>query len=162
MQQEEGWVVCRAFKKPSPSQKQGFEGWNYMRNNYDCRPPPSYPPALLHNNFEHATNLFPQLDTLKSNCNSPFETQIHVDLPKLDSPSISTSFATNDINSFANEESHEDGKPNFGNQFSDWKSFDKLFAESEVVGSSSSSSYAYTSMPHNDDLSHVLECFPDL
>ncbi|KAL8482595.1 hypothetical protein ACS0TY_028676 [Phlomoides rotata] len=154
--QEEGWVVCRAFKKPNPSHKQGLDAWNYMnRNNYR---PPSYPNNLLHNTFDHnlnhATNFhqpqFPQLDTLKS-CNSPFETQI-VELPKLDSPSISTSFATN-------EESHEKG--NFGNQFSDWKSFDKLFADSEVVGSSSSS-YAYTNMPHSDDLSHVLECFPDL
>ncbi|KAL2893600.1 NAC domain-containing protein 30 [Bienertia sinuspersici] len=28
------WVVCRAFKKPSPSQKQGFESWNHHQNNW--------------------------------------------------------------------------------------------------------------------------------
>ncbi|XP_071717272.1 NAC domain-containing protein 30-like [Rutidosis leptorrhynchoides] len=39
--QEEGWVVCKAFKKPNPIQNQGFEGWNngyYIRNANNVRP----------------------------------------------------------------------------------------------------------------------------
>ncbi|KAG8378404.1 hypothetical protein BUALT_Bualt08G0133900 [Buddleja alternifolia] len=164
--QEEGWVVCRAFKKPSPSHKQGFEAWNnayYIRNSTNYRPP-SYPSTstLIHN-----------FDPLNqgTNFNQPqlFENQM-VDLPKLDSPSISTSFATNDNNfdhsttAVANEEI-EDEKGSFGNEFSEWKSFDKLL-ESQVIGTSSS--YGYTNMPlvpHNDELdaqNHLLECFPDL
>ncbi|KAI3464400.1 hypothetical protein Pfo_021063 [Paulownia fortunei] len=152
--QEEGWVVCRAFKKPNPSHKQGFEAWNnayYIRNSSSYRPP-SYPstPSLMHN-FEPALNQgtsfhqppFPP-ETVKSS-HSPFEGQM-VELPKLDSPSISTSFATNDNNfehsAVANEDI-EDEKSNFGNQFSDWKSFDRLLA-SQVIGPSS---YAYTNMP---------------
>lgn len=175
MQQEEGWVVCRAFKKPNPSHKQAFEAWNntyYMRNSSSYRPP-SYPstPSLMHNfdpNLNQGTSLHqppcPPETSLKSS-NSPFESQL-VELPKLDSPSISTSFATNN-NNFANEDI-EDGKSSFCNQFSDWKSFDKLFGSSQVIGTSS---YSYTNMPlvpHNDELdaqnhlSHVLECFPDL
>ncbi|KAF3445394.1 hypothetical protein FNV43_RR10570 [Rhamnella rubrinervis] len=27
--QEEGWVVCRAFKKPTPNHRQGYEAWNH-------------------------------------------------------------------------------------------------------------------------------------
>ncbi|KAK4413298.1 NAC domain-containing protein 30 [Sesamum alatum] len=181
--QEEGWVVCRAFKKPNPSHKQGFEAWNnayYIRNSSNYRLP-SYPTTsstIMHNNFDSSLNQgttsnfhqssFPAESTLKSS-HSPFESQV-VELPKLDSPSISTSFATNDTNfehSFvANDQETEDEKSNFGNQFSDWN---KLLA-TQVNGVSS---YAYTNMallPHSDDeldaqnhLSHVLDqCFPDL
>ncbi|KAK6129595.1 hypothetical protein DH2020_036666 [Rehmannia glutinosa] len=173
--QEEGWVVCRAFKKPNPSHKQGYEAWNnayYIRNNNNIYRPPSYPtPNQMRNynstpnqatNFHQPPILFP-LET------SPFEISQMVDLPNLDSPSISTSFATNDNNfehsTVLASEEIEDEKSNFGDQFCDWKSFDKLIG--------SSSSYGYTNMPlvipNNDDeigaqnhLSHVLECFPDL
>lgn len=178
MQQEEGWVVCRAFKKPNPSNKPGFEAWNktyYTRDSSNYRFP-SYPstptvmPCFDPSSLNQGTSLhqpsFPP-GTLKSNL-SPFESQM-VDLPNLDSPSISTSFATNDTNlehsAVATEEA-EDEKSYFTNQFSEWKSFDKLLA------SSSSSSYTYgTNMPFVPDsgdldaqnhLSHVLECFPDL
>ncbi|KAL0360109.1 UNVERIFIED_CONTAM: NAC domain-containing protein 30 [Sesamum radiatum] len=171
--QEEGWVVCRAFKKPNPSHKQGFEAWNnayYVRNSSNYRLP-SYPgtsTTQMHNfdsSLIHQPSFPPEI--LKAS-HSPFESQV-VELPKLDSPSISTSFATNDTNfehSFVANEETEDEKSNFGNQFSDWN---KLFA-TQVTGVSS---YAYTNMsllPHSDDeldaqnhLSHVLDqCFPDL
>ncbi|XP_051139920.1 NAC domain-containing protein 30 [Andrographis paniculata] len=172
--QEEGWVVCRAFKKPNPGNKPGFEGWNntyYLRDSSNYRPP-SYPSTSTLLPFDpsglnQGTNALqpPFLaENLKPSL-SPYESQM-VDLPNLDSPSISTSFATTDTNfdhsALANEEA-EDGKSQFSNQFSEWQSFDKLIA---------SSSYAYTTnMPfasQNDELdtqnqlSHVLECFPDL
>ncbi|KAL2467634.1 NAC domain-containing protein 30 [Forsythia ovata] len=44
--QEEGWVVCRAFKKPIPNQKQGYEAWNnvyYTRSINSNYRPSSYP-----------------------------------------------------------------------------------------------------------------------
>lgn len=178
MKQEEGWVVCRAFKKPCPSHKQGFEPWNngyYVRSDSSYYRPPSFPSTMsstVIHNFDlvnHGTNLdqppFPS-ESFKSS-NSPFESPM-IELPNLDSPSISTSFTTNDNNfEQANEDIIEDEKRNLGNQFSDWKSFDKLLA-SQFIGPSS---YAYTNMPlvpHYDDLDaqnqicHVLECFPDL
>lgn len=171
-------MVCRAFKKPNPSHKQGYEAWNYMRNmNYR---PPSYPnnQNLMPNNFnpnQSQTPNFHQPPFLAEALNSSsctFDNQM-VEIPKLDSPSISTSFATNDTN-FASEEAHEDIKSSFGSHFSEWKSFDKLLGSSsssshQFIGSSSSFDYANMPLvPHNDELdaqshlSHVLECFPDL
>ncbi|PIN02220.1 hypothetical protein CDL12_25263 [Handroanthus impetiginosus] len=159
--QEEGWVVCRAFKKPSPShQKQGFEAWNNPYGHFRSESSHYRPPYFPSHNFDllinHGTNLNQSL-----NCSqSPFESQV-LELPNLDSPSISTSFTTNENNI-------EDEKNNYGNQYSEWKCFDELL-QSQVIGASS---YARTNMalaPHNDDesdaryhLSSVLECFPDL
>ncbi|KAL3641401.1 hypothetical protein CASFOL_016369 [Castilleja foliolosa] len=180
--QEEGWVVCRAFKKPNPSTKQGYEGWNnayYIRNNnINIYKPPSYQSNnnLMHN-YDSTPNQIPsynqpQIFPIKS-CHSPFENM--VDIQNLDSPN------TND-NSFdhsflaGNEKIIEDDqKGEFGNQFCDWKSFDKLISSSQVIGSSSSSSnYGYPNMGlvHNNNLDHeileaqnhfsyALECFPD-
>ncbi|XP_047963518.1 NAC domain-containing protein 30-like isoform X1 [Salvia hispanica] len=156
--QEEGWVVCRAFKKPNPSHKQGYDAWSYMRsnmsnasssnnnNNNYCYRPPSYPNIP---NFDPNLNLHHQ---------PPFSAESLgqiVEIPKLDSPSMSTSFA--------NEEAHEDIKSGFGSHFS---SFDY---KHQMMGTAS---FDYANMaplvPHGDELddqshlSHVLECFPDL
>lgn len=173
--QEEGWVVCRAFKKPNPSHKQGFEAWNYMRSHMSsCYRPPSYPNNQMQifepnqnqalSNYHQQPPFPPEAHHLNPS-SSAFDGQM-VDIPKLDSPSISTSFATNEA-SFGNEqEGHEDIKSSFGNHFSEWKSFEKLLGSShQLVGSSS---YDYANMalvPHCDELdaqSHLLECFPDL
>ncbi|CAA0827823.1 NAC domain-containing protein 30 [Striga hermonthica] len=171
--QEEGWVVCRAFKKPNPSHKQGFEAWNnayYIRDNANTYKPPSYPntPNLMAN-YDQAANFINPVTFPSKSHQGPFESQIMVELPKLDSPSISTSFINNDNNSFehsvvmANEEI-EDEKGDFGNQFcEDWRSFDRL------IGSSSYVNYPNTALvPNGDSMdshSHfsscVLECFPD-
>ncbi|CAI9778138.1 unnamed protein product [Fraxinus pennsylvanica] len=148
--QEEGWVVCRAFKKPSPNQKQGFEAWNnvyYTRSiNRNDRPNSSYPST---------PNAMQPFDPINQGTNfqqSPFapvfENQI-VELPELDSPAMLTSdfttkesllFDSNAI--FGNEESTEDYKSNYGDQISDWKSLDMLLA-SEVT---EPSSHAYTNL----------------
>ncbi|EYU22848.1 hypothetical protein ABFS82_03G110300 [Erythranthe guttata] len=169
--QEEGWVVCRAFKKPNPSHKQG--GWNnngyYIRNStgYYNNRPPSYPST---SSSTLMCNYDPALNQESNFLQSPF-----------DSSSISTGFVAINDNSFegsggvlANHEENiniEDEKSGFSNEFGDeWKSFDN-----GVGQPSSSSSYSYTNMPlllpHiniiNDDvdaqnhLSHVLECFHD-
>ncbi|KAL0369192.1 UNVERIFIED_CONTAM: NAC domain-containing protein 30 [Sesamum calycinum] len=178
--QEEGWVVCRAFKKPSPSpshKQLGFESWNnggcYERSESSRYRPPPYPSTtprpstIIHNNFDlgSTTNLINQ--TLESRHSAYHEHDQMVELPKLDSP---TSFTTND-NSGNEDTNHVDDKNKFGNEsYSEWKSFDKLF-ESQVMGTSSC---AHPNMallvPHNDELdaqNHlisnvVLECFPDL
>ncbi|KAH6836033.1 vascular related NAC-domain protein 7, partial [Perilla frutescens var. hirtella] len=156
--QEEGWVVCRAFKKVGPSHKQGFEQWNnsyYARSdsNHYMLPslfPNSMSSALINNldlinhrteNLDHHHPPFPSEGCLKSS-------QM-IELPKLDSPSISTSFTTND-NNF---EETEDETRNLGydQQHSVWKSFDKLLASQTIEPSS----FAYSNMPlvpHNDEL----------
>lgn len=163
-------MVCRAFKKPNPSHKQGFEAWNnayYLRDS--TYRPPTYPsPSNIMQTYDpinQGTN-FHQPPALTSGQN-PYENQI-VELPKLDSPSISTSFVTSDNvfeHSMVASDDIEDDKGSFGNQYSDWKSFDK-FLGSQVFGESSSS-YGYTNMTNNDDqlvaqghFNSVLECFP--
>ncbi|XP_022894822.1 NAC domain-containing protein 30-like isoform X1 [Olea europaea var. sylvestris] len=172
--QEEGWVVCRAFKKPSPNQKQGFEAWNnvyYTRSiNRNYRPNPSYPSTP--NGTQHFDPINQGTNFQQSPLASVFENQI-VELPELDSPPmLTTDFTTNESLHFegnaifGNEESTEDYKSNYGNQISDWKSLDKLLA-SEVT---EPSSYAYTNlllMSQNSEqnaqnhVSQLLECFPD-
>lgn len=171
--QEEGWVVCRAFKKLSPTHKQGYESWN---NSYYARSDssssshyglPSFPNSLnsptininqdLINhgaaNLDHHHPPFPSHDCLIKS------TSHMIELPKLDSPSISTSFTTNDNNLEEDQETMING----------WKRFDKLL-DCEAI---EPSSFAYTNMglvPHNDHhelddhahISHVLECFHDL
>ncbi|KAK4490072.1 hypothetical protein RD792_000726 [Penstemon davidsonii] len=185
--QEEGWVVCRAFKKPNPSQKQGYEATSYWNNNINNNNANYYtnnysrPTPLFLNTTSNITQNFDPLSQVITTFNhDPSFPQDHhnlnqmVELPKLDSPSISTSFATTD-NTFEHSinvaNTNEDEKGNFGNQFNEWKNFDKLLS-SQVIGSSSSSSYVYTNMAldlHNDHeldaqnhLKNVLECFPDL
>ncbi|XP_051124268.1 NAC domain-containing protein 30-like [Andrographis paniculata] len=186
--QEEGWVVCRAFKKPNPSHKQGYEGWNnhyynMIRNSSNYRPP-SYFNIAASSSLNSAGTSFnhhsmPPQGTLKfRSTNTSFETQMS-DLPKLDSPSnISTSFATNaakfDQTTAAIDGIEDEKLSTLGNhQFSDWKCYgddDKLIG-SQVAGNSS---YAYTNFPlvsnngegldaDQNHLSHVLDdCFPDL
>ncbi|KAK4387271.1 NAC domain-containing protein 30 [Sesamum angolense] len=94
--QEEGWVVCRAFKKPSPSHKQlGFESWNnggcYERSESSRYRPPPYPSTtprpstIVRNNFDlgSTTNLINQ--SLESRHSAYHEHDQMVELPKLDS-----------------------------------------------------------------------------
>ncbi|KAG8389690.1 hypothetical protein BUALT_Bualt01G0005000 [Buddleja alternifolia] len=148
--QEEGWVVCRAFKKPNPSFKQGFESWNnntyygshYQPLSYPITPDNIIPDFDLLNQgpiFQHQPPPFPQM----------------VELPKVDSPSISTCFTTT-----TNNENIEDDKSSLDNNqyFSEWKSFDKLFGPQFIEPSS----YEYTNMPLLP-LNYVFDqCFPDL
>ncbi|KAL6525221.1 hypothetical protein OROMI_030814 [Orobanche minor] len=151
--QEEGWVVCRAFKKPNPSHNQALEAWKnayYInKNSNNVYKPPSYrdTPKLMHN-FDPAPNqltndLYNPPFPAKSS-HIPFGSEMF-ELPKLDrSPSISTSFVTKNDHNFDysvldndHDTINEDEiRGNSGNQFCDWKSFDNLIA-SQVIGSSS-------------------------
>ncbi|GER47368.1 NAC domain-containing protein, partial [Striga asiatica] len=172
--QEEGWVVCRAFKKPSPSHKQGFEAWNnayYIRNNADAYKHPSYPstPNLLPNcdpALDQAANFksTPLFSGATKSLQGPFESQM-VELPKLDSPSFTTNDSSFEHSVMADEEI-ENETGSFGNQFyDDWRSFDKMIAP-QVVGSSSPYIYPNAPLVSNGDVmdahshfSNVLECF---
>ncbi|CAA0840869.1 NAC domain-containing protein 30 [Striga hermonthica] len=191
--QEEGWVVCRAFKKPTPNHKQGFEAnWNYNNMSSYARldfTQPSRLPgpttsSLPNNNYldllnnQGTTSLF-----------NPLRNPL-VELPNLDSPSISSKgFTANENNIFEDSSVGREllDQGDFSNNNNHhqyvgkhWKSFDRLL-ESQVIGSPSSSSFVLQpntplliSSTHNDGLvdhvadddqtymSHVLECFPDL
>nr|UBT01663.1 NAC transcription factor 59 [Litchi chinensis] len=180
------WVVCRAFKKPSPNHRQGFEPWNhayYVRdNNSQYRPAPSFSsdhiiattahithpssegtsfhqPVISSDQFEYVSNINHMfLDNQLNN--------IH-ELPQLDSPSLSTSFATKEgsklqQNLITNNEDFEEEK----SQFIDWKNLDNLLASQLVQP------YPNMVLPHNYNeleeaqdhqghFSHILGCLND-
>nr|XP_027092719.1 NAC domain-containing protein 30-like [Coffea arabica]XP_027092720.1 NAC domain-containing protein 30-like [Coffea arabica] len=175
--QEEGWVVCRAFKKPCPSHKQGFEAWSnayYIRENGKYQPP-SFPdksitsmhavnPISIHGVDFQQVPLRADHHELISNHAARFDNQL-IEIPQLDSPSISTSLATKDqvfeSGSLVNEDG-EDVKSNiYCQQYNDWKVFDKLLVQQVI---DPSASYACQNqpvlLPRDDEL--LLGCFTDL
>ncbi|KAL9229079.1 hypothetical protein vseg_004592 [Gypsophila vaccaria] len=171
MEQEEGWVVCRAFKKPSPSHKQGFDAWNhhynyYLRNhNHHLIASPSVPdlasPTEMTDSITTQCNTntnafhpqqpfgnFEQEYTSNSSVNL-IDSQL-IDLPRLDSPSLSTSFAPKDA-----FDQHGDHERHSGRK---WEILEDLFSNtpnSQLV-------------PHDhqlegqNQLSGFFGCFPDL
>ncbi|KAI5555429.1 hypothetical protein POPTR_019G083600v4 [Populus trichocarpa] len=148
--QEEGWVVCRAFKKPSPNQRQGFEAWShaYYLNDINHARPPSFS------------------DTVTTAHNMVRPNQ------ELDSPStLSTSFAAKEGNFHQTNEDYDEERSNNSSQYIDWKNFDTLLASQVTDSSTSYPLQDLPSIPQNYDLaagqqdqyvSHFLDCFPDL
>ncbi|XP_019175936.1 PREDICTED: NAC domain-containing protein 30-like [Ipomoea nil] len=191
--QEEGWVVCRAFKKPIPNTKPYNDGWNYK---YSYRPPSisddisSTNPLLLHgintfNNNQAITNRhqFPNFqlpphhhqDGLILPPAAAGNGDNHlVELPQLDSPTMSTSFATKDGTFVANEDGEvEKQLENYGDEFQNWKNIvEDRFLEVPLSATTDpllpASSFPNVNMPLiiSDDsqhhISHLLQCFPDL
>ncbi|RQO99301.1 hypothetical protein POPTR_013G113100v4 [Populus trichocarpa] len=179
-QQEEGWVVCRAFKKPIPNQRQGFEAWNhaYYVNNINHARPPSFSDtvttthtvhpnqsASFHQPFSSSSDLISHQEFLDNNNRL-------VELPQLDSPStLSTSFAPKEGNFHQTNEDYDDERSNNSSQYIDWKSLDTLLASQ--VNDSSTSSFPLQNFPsitqnydlaagQQDHVSHFLDCFPDI
>nr|GMD51091.1 NAC domain-containing protein 30-like [Ipomoea batatas] len=118
--QEEGWVVCRAFKKPIPNSKpSGYEAWNnnnnhcsyYVRDNNNNNnssytttlnasnnTPIHHHSPVINPTFNHqiGTN-FPQFPFSPPHLNpgggggyDQINNQQLVELPQLDSPTVST------------------------------------------------------------------------
>ncbi|KAL3513548.1 hypothetical protein ACH5RR_026265 [Cinchona calisaya] len=174
--QEEGWVVCRAFKKPCPSHKQGYEAWSnaYYIREHGKYQPPSFPDKStssmhtmnpmtnLRENFQHVSYPSDQQELI-SNYASRFDNQF-IELPQLDSPSISTSLAKKD-HSFEYSLTNEDGEDLkidiYCQQYNDWKIFGKQLVPHVL---DPPASYACQNqpplIPRDDELLHG--CFTDL
>ncbi|KOM35793.1 hypothetical protein LR48_Vigan02g194300 [Vigna angularis] len=177
---EEGWVVCRAFRKPSPSHRQGYEAWcsssshqQHFYKDQSFARPLSIADILNETNVPHHPAEAPSF-SLPFNSDQqhfilPNQTVMDkqlIELPQLDSPTAS--FAMKECNQqhqngLRNEEYCSDERSNSSAQGIDWKSLDNLFG-------SQLSDTAYFShpnlplmMPHNnhDQASHILGCFPD-
>ncbi|WCJ44143.1 NAC domain-containing protein 30 [Euphorbia peplus] len=171
--QEEGWVVCRAFKKPIPNQRPCYESYNnhphYYLNNTNThslsRPPPfsdsltPLNPSHITTNLQHypfasePDHLLSDNTFLDNNNN-----QLIHDLPQLDSPS--TSFP---INEDYDEEkiSRNDNKTHF----IDWKNLDTLLG-SQVNDFSNPNlpsimPQSYDLENYNNSVTQFLGCFPD-
>ncbi|RZC62489.1 hypothetical protein C5167_024246 [Papaver somniferum] len=192
---DEGWVVCRAFKKPTPSHRQGYEAWNHayylkaaaQNSNYQGAgyqafdsnatssssmqlDNSSYQQQQGNANFHH--NYFgcgdqDQLGSSKHQYYNLDDNQV-MELPQLESPSISTSLATTEFDgNNSTNVGYDDERNNYGTQFVDWKSVDRLLA-SELT-EMPSSPHAIEALPPpqnsysvNNQGSYFRECFPDL
>ena len=178
--QEEGWVVCRAFRKPSPShQRQGFEVWNhayYVRENSSLRFPNSSVDFAeenhLVNNPNQAVsfhNCFASAQELVSNNHSLADhIQLHEVLPQLDSPSISTNLVTNENfqhnSTIITEDNYDNERSNSSSQYIDWKNLDSFLSSQLTDPITSFVSSDLSSMPQNyrqeTQNRHFLGCFP--
>ncbi|XP_044493236.1 NAC domain-containing protein 37-like [Mangifera indica] len=132
--QEEGWVVCRAFKKRTNGQTKSVEGWDSSYF-YDepsgvssVVDPIEYisrqPPSLLAQNFMCKQEL--EGDNL-----SFMQSDQYLQLPQLESPSLpilkrpSSISLTSENNK---EEEHNKGNINFNKKVTDWRALDKFVA----------------------------------
>lgn len=161
--QEEGWVVCRAFRKPSPNQRQlGFEAWNhayYIRDhNCQMRRPisisdhigsTSHHQQIIHTN--QGSSFYESYGSdqqdLVSN-NNFLDSQVQViELPQLDdSPTtLSPSLAANKDSHFQDNQEYCDQEKSIGNlnQYIEWKNLDNLLASQ--LTDTITSSYPYQS-----------------
>ncbi|XP_020207683.1 NAC domain-containing protein 30 isoform X2 [Cajanus cajan] len=186
--QEEGWVVCRAFRKPSPSQRQGYEPWcsssssqqqHFFRDQSYARP-------LSIADILNETNVVQVLPSEGASFSHPFSSdQQHlmnlsnqavmdnklqlIDLPQLDSPT-EIKECNNPNNALTNEEYCSDEIERSNNSTGqggiDWKSLDNLFGSQLSDAAYFSHPNLPLMMPHNHELqpqnqaSHILGCFP--
>ncbi|KAK4352732.1 hypothetical protein RND71_028250 [Anisodus tanguticus] len=183
--QEEGWVVCRAFKKPSPANNK--PNWdniaynNYMRGtntSYTARPTPSLsqiPSTPMHYNpLNNAYNQTPKFNQFPFNHDQDlissqigYDNQLVIELPQLDSPTISTSLATKDHqgqNSMASN-NEEEKNSSYGNNrqfYDEWNIDGKLFAPSSYYYSFPNLPLAITRDDDQNHMNQLLQCYPDL
>ncbi|KAI3807562.1 hypothetical protein L1987_23492 [Smallanthus sonchifolius] len=158
--QEEGWVVCRAFKKPNPIQKQRFEACNnniLQTNNFRALPRVNdtfNPSQSFHLTNSHQLPLGDPEQQLYAN---------HFLLEQLDVDSLSAS------RSLALNEDREYGKGYYFNHHhhNDWKNIDE-FLDSDI---DKPTSFQYSTTPlmmHNNELdshdqnNHLFGCFSQL
>jgi len=180
--------VCRAFRKPSPSHRQGYEPWcssssssshqqHFFRDQSFARPL-SIADILNETNVPHHHHHPAEAPSFTLPFNSdnqqhfllPNQTVMDkqlIELPQLDSPTAS--FAMKDCNQqqhhngLTNEEYCSDERSNSSAQGIDWKSLDNLFGSQLSDTPYFSHPNLPLMMPHNnhDQPSHILGCFPD-
>ncbi|CAL5414398.1 unnamed protein product [Camellia sinensis] len=175
-QQEEGWVVCRAFKKPSPSHKQGFESWNhaYYVANKGMFGQPSYPNVaspihMIHLNqspFESS-----EQELMSMSDHRCLDNQL-VQLPQIDSPpnsSLATKGDANEQNSIIINRDYDGEWSSRSSQYVDWKILDDMLAPQLAESTSIANSNREISLVSQEyDLNaqnyatHLFPCLPDL
>ncbi|ONK58073.1 uncharacterized protein A4U43_C09F7830 [Asparagus officinalis] len=144
--QEEGWVVCRAFKKPTPNPRPIYNTYSspyYVRDHdymLEQLQEVTRPTRIMESNpganfYESALGLVENEPKLPCGI---FE------IPRLDSPSMSTNLANSsdcfDASSMTNKGEHIGEKYDARAQFVDWKVLDKLLASQLSESASGSNS----------------------
>ncbi|KAF5735396.1 NAC domain-containing protein 7 [Tripterygium wilfordii] len=156
--QEEGWVVCRAFKKSSPNQRPGYEAWNNIHSyhNISIRPPPSdalittmHDPSQVLSTFQQQ-----QFDRFGHQNHN----QLLSEIPRLESPAtLSTTILA------AKEVDCEEERSNLNYNF-DWNNLDELLATHDEVNDvvSQSISHDFELPVNSDQMSHLFGRFDGL
>ncbi|XP_022719788.1 NAC domain-containing protein 30 [Durio zibethinus] len=176
--QEEGWVVCRAFRKPSPNHRQGFEAWNhayYIKDNSQIRPPISISDIRSTSHHLHTNQgssfyeSYGSEQELVSNNHNFLDSQQVIELPQLDSPTtLSPSLAAKEgfQENLVTKADCDEEKSNNSSQYIDWKNLDYLLASPLT----DTTSYPYQTaavIPQNyepdaqEHVSHLLGCSLD-
>ncbi|KAJ4965950.1 hypothetical protein NE237_017799 [Protea cynaroides] len=178
--QAKGWVVCRAFKKPSPSHSQGFP--MMMNRAYYPRGHDHHieirsfadiiSPVQVVNHYQGTSN-FPHQpiyceQELVMSKNSHLDHQL-IDLPQLDSPTLSTNLATREgfEPSGTSKEDYDDEMNRHGSQVVDWRTLDELLA-SQLSGTTSCppTNFPLVQQDYDQDLQNqgtsLLGCFHNL
>lgn len=161
--QEEGWVVCRAFKKRTTSQSKSIEGWDtsYFYDepsgvstvmdpiDYISRQPQNY----LGQNF------LCKQEIEADNLNFMHATEHFVQLPQLESPSLPLMKRPSSVSLISenNEEEDQTRGCNNAEKVTDWRALDKFVAsqlsqEDRYEGDGVSSFGAH----HNSDMALLL------
>ncbi|XP_043714939.1 NAC domain-containing protein 30-like [Telopea speciosissima] len=132
--QEEGWAVCRAFKKQIPSHSQGFQMINraYYGRDHDHIGIQAFADNRSHmqvinhyqgtTNFPHGPVCFEQELLSKNAC---VDNQLF-DLPQLESPTLSTSLVNRE-----GIEPSGTSKEDYNGEFVDWRTLHKLLASQQ-------------------------------
>ncbi|XP_022156579.1 NAC domain-containing protein 30-like [Momordica charantia] len=106
--QEEGWVVCRAFKKPSPNQNQSIGAWNgpyhhqqqafydLKNNTTEFVRSPSFSGAMTSSHLLNNSDQLPYASDQQQHFLPAYDVNQLVQLPSLESPTLSPSFGTNE------------------------------------------------------------------
>ncbi|KAJ0683533.1 putative transcription factor NAM family [Helianthus annuus] len=143
--QEEGWVVCRTFKKPTTGQPKYSEGWesNFFYNRWMHARPAMDP--LDYITSQPSSSIFPHsfmcMKELEANENLKF---VHCDqfeqLPQLKSPSLLSIKWPSSIYSLVSPLGNNDKKDDLpvginiindtsnNNKVTDWRALDKFLA----------------------------------
>ncbi|XP_057490520.1 NAC domain-containing protein 30-like [Actinidia eriantha] len=159
--QAKGWVVCRAFRKPSPNHKQGFEPWNrtyYVADNQVNFGIPTCsdligPMHMVYPN--HGTMTLPQSPSIDPEQEIISNVYAHLGNQLLEFPQLESTKCcdTNQHNAIINKAGTEDEMSNnHGSQSFDWKNLDDLLplvSQEYELNAQSHASHFFTSFPHD-------------
>ncbi|XP_042486347.1 NAC domain-containing protein 30-like [Macadamia integrifolia] len=129
--QEEGWVVCRAFKKQIPSHSPSIQMMNhaYDARDHDLQVTSHYQGTT---NFPHQPVCYEQ-ELLPMN--AQLDNQL-IDLPQLENPTLSTSLVTREgfepSGTSNSKEDYNDERNNNGGDFVDWRTLHQLLASQPI------------------------------
>ncbi|XP_010256387.1 PREDICTED: NAC domain-containing protein 30 [Nelumbo nucifera] len=170
--QEEGWVVCRAFKKQGPSSHpQSFQTWNRpyyakdhdnigIRSFYsDITVPTRATEAYQGTDFHYQAVSYEQEFGSKS---AYVDHHQLIELPQLDSPTLSAGLATKEGLENMTKDDYDNDRNSHGGNLVDWKTLDKLLA-SQLSEATSYQQSNLALLPQDYDVdAPLVDCFPNL